>query len=377
MTDTTRGSRNAAALAILALGALLVTPFLFQRTIERRRDIITVSLEPARAASSNARLAIAREVGAIRGFLLTRDSGLLVDYRAARKLEKAARQQLGETPGLDSTITARARRLDEATTTWNSFNDLVAAGAVAPADAVKRLRDQQTKYRATLDASEALDASITAAVTELRRQTGVAERRWAVASFALALLAALAAGLVITMLRSALQENTLARTDPLTGLYNRRGFDELARRELSRATRNASALTVVVLDLDGFKQVNDKQGHAAGDRLLRCVSEGIGSAIRDTDVGARLGGDEFAVLLPDNRADPPERAVERVRDVILDYLRHEKWQVTLSIGAVTIRGGHHEIDALLHDADRLMYRVKNAGKSAIQHASREPTVSGR
>ena len=165
----------------------------------------------------------------------------------------------------------------------------------------------------------------------------------------------------------------MARTDPLTGLYNRLGFDELATRELSRARRNGAAITLLSFDLDGFKAVNDRQGHAAGDQLLRSVGNAIRSAIRDIDVAARLGGDEFAVLLPDNRANPPERAVERVHGVIAEALARERRAVTLSVGAVTVTGQTIGIDEMIHASDTLMYRVKNAGKNAILHEHMEPS----
>ena len=126
-------------------------------------------------------------------------------------------------------------------------------------------------------------------------------------------------------------------------------------------------LTVLSFDLDGFKAVNDLQGHAAGDRLLKSVAQAIGAVIREIDLGARLGGDEFVLMLPDNKANPPERAVERVIGVILEHLNREGWPITLSVGAVTVYAAHLDIDQLIHESDRLMYKVKNAGKNAIRH----------
>jgi diguanylate cyclase (GGDEF)-like protein len=168
-------------------------------------------------------------------------------------------------------------------------------------------------------------------------------------------------------MRTSHRQSTLARTDPLTGLYNRLGFDELAIRELSRARRNASAITLISFDIDNFKQINDQRGHAAGDDLLRVVGKAIRGAVRDIDVAGRLGGDEFAILLPDNRARPPERAVERVRMVIMGEIARGNWPVTLSIGAVTVRERDLGIDEMIHVSDKLMYAVKNAGKDAMKH----------
>jgi diguanylate cyclase (GGDEF)-like protein len=367
MIDAARGSRNAAALAILALSALLLTPFLFQRAIAKRRLVYTSSLDPARSAASEAMLALAREVGSIRGYLLTRDTSLITEYRAARLEQDAAMSQLENVTRVNAAMDAQARAFMTAAAEWNVNNDLFAAGTITPAEATKRLPDQQDKYTAALDAGHAIDRSIVASVDAIRLEVGALEHRWALASIGLSILAAAGAITVLLLMRTTDRQSTLARTDPLTGLYNRLGFGELAARELSRARRMSSATTLMSLDLDGFKQVNDQAGHAAGDDVLRSVGRAIRGAIRDIDVAARLGGDEFAVLLPDNRAQPPERAVERVRAAITDALARERWPVTLSIGAVTVQQREIGIDEMIHISDKLMYAVKNNGKSAMKH----------
>lgn len=367
MIDTTRGSRYAGALAILALSALLLTPFFFHRYTERQRREITGSLDPAREAASDVRLALAREVGAIRGYLLTRQQPLLAEYMMARNAEESALTRLAAVTGLDSAIAGKARRLEGASHSWNLFNDRLGRGEVTVEAAIARLPTQQSLYRAALNASEALEHAITAEMRVSRERVSVTLQRWTTASAVLALLAAATAGLMILVLRLALRQNILARTDPLTGLYNRRGFAELARRELARSTRTRARLTVVTFDLDGFKAVNDLQGHAAGDRLLKRVAQSIEAVIREIDLSARLGGDEFALMLPDNKAIPPERAVERVIGVILEHLNRESWPVTLSVGAVTVHDAHMDIDELIHESDRLMYKVKHAGKNGIRH----------
>lgn len=367
MVDTARSGRNAAALAILALSALLLTPFVFQRTISRHRLALTESLDPAREAASDVRLALAREVAAIRGYLLTKDSSLLAEYRTARAAQDAALFALGNVRDIDAAIIDGARRLEVVTRDWNLVNDSLAAGLLSPAAGTARIGTQQQKYGAALDATESIEESISRSATALRGRVGTLENYWAGATIVLGVLAGTAATIVVLMLRTSLRQSTLARTDILTGLCNRLGFDELARRELTRARRTGSATTLIVFDLDGFKQVNDRLGHASGDQLLRSVGNAIRSAIREIDVAARLGGDEFAVLLPDNRANPPELAVERVRKVIVDRLAADAWPVTLSIGAVTAYGDDIGIDEMIHSADTLMYRVKNSGKNAVSH----------
>jgi len=129
-------------------------------------------------------------------------------------------------------------------------------------------------------------------------------------------------------------------------------------------------------DLDGFKQINDQRGHAAGDDVLRAVGRAIRGTVREIDVAARLGGDEFAVLLPDNRARPPERAVERVRGAIMDALSREGWPVTISIGAVTVQQREIAVDEMIRVSDKLMYSVKNHGKNALKHELHAPAPVG-
>jgi diguanylate cyclase (GGDEF)-like protein len=367
MVDPARSGRNAAALAILALSALVLTPLLFQGAITRQRAAYTATLDPARDAASDVRLALAREVGAIRGFLLTRDRTLLDEYEVARSAQDSALQRLAAVRGVDPHLHARAEALAAAAHEWNVSNDDLVAGRQSIAAATDRLDDQQAKYRAALDVGEDLEQSLVSAVNSMRDRVSVLESRWTIASIALAVLGGAAALMVILMMRLSHQQSTLARTDPLTGLYNRLGFDELAARELSRARRNGAAITLLTFDLDGFKQVNDRQGHAAGDQLLRAVATAIRKAIREIDVAARLGGDEFAVLLPDNRAQPPERAVERVRHVILDAIHRDRWPITLSVGAVTARDRSATVEEMINAADALMYRVKKDGKDALQH----------
>jgi diguanylate cyclase (GGDEF)-like protein len=267
----------------------------------------------------------------------------------------------------DSTLVGLARRLSSATYDWNRSNDDLVAGRQSIEAAIDRLGEQQQKYRAALDEGETLEKFIGDEVGAMRERVSVLERRWALASVALAALGGAAALMVLLMMRLSHQQSTLARTDPLTGLFNRLGFEELATRELLRARRNGSAITLVTFDLDGFKQVNDARGHAAGDRLLRAVGEAIRAAVREIDVAARLGGDEFAMLLPDNRAEPPERAVERVRKVVADALVRGQWGVTLSVGAVTARGSDVSIGEMTQAADTLMYEVKHTGKDAMSH----------
>ena len=161
------------------------------------------------------------------------------------------------------------------------------------------------------------------------------------------------------LLRQRLQ--TLAETDPLTSLLNRRSFRERLRREIALASPER-ALSLCLIDLDGFKQVNDTEGHAAGDDLLVTIALALSRIARETDHVGRLGGDEVALLLP--RADTSQAAVvaERLQAAITEAGRRSG--VTASIGVVT---ADEPVDCneLLTSADQMMYRAKAAGRSQV------------
>ncbi len=149
--------------------------------------------------------------------------------------------------------------------------------------------------------------------------------------------------------RLELAERT-SRMDPLTGLGNRRALDECLQRELARHIRYQRTLTLVVVDLDGFKAVNDTHGHPAGDRVLATVGRRL-SEIRGADVAFRLGGDEFAVLLPETRLDAAELVARRIsRQICEDTFPHD---VTATWGIAEATGPDPE--ELLAAADKELY----------------------
>ncbi len=152
-------------------------------------------------------------------------------------------------------------------------------------------------------------------------------------------------------------QRALAATDPLTGIPNRRTLIErlpLAVEAVGRGRRSV----VCVVDLDGFKAVNDRDGHAAGDALLQAIAAVLGAAVRETDTVARLGGDEFAVLAEVTDSFSGEMLAERLRQAIA--LVGSGGGVTASIGVAGLRAGEDVAD-LLHRADAAMYRAKAAG----------------
>ena len=151
--------------------------------------------------------------------------------------------------------------------------------------------------------------------------------------------------------------------DPLTGLANRALFRDRVTHAITLARRQARAVTVLYLDLDDFKQVNDSFGHAEGDRLLTLIAARLQACARSTDTVARLGGDEFAVLVEDaDSATSVERLVERIREQ-MSYpftLAHGDVSMSASIGsAATLDGG---LDEVLRYADVAMYAAKRSGR---------------
>jgi len=167
---------------------------------------------------------------------------------------------------------------------------------------------------------------------------------------------------VLDRLQGAVERQTsLALTDSLTGLPNRRAFEELARRELARADRLGVPLALVLIDIDNFKLINDQLGHAGGDLVLRRFAAATGRILRSADVAARVGGDEFALILPDVDARSAVRVLERFRTGLI----HEpNGPIGCSIGIALVAGG--ELADTLRHADQALYAAKASGKGAIE-----------
>lgn len=168
------------------------------------------------------------------------------------------------------------------------------------------------------------------------------------------------------------QVRRLSMLEDLTGVFNRRSFLEAGERELDLIRRGAaSALGVLLIDLDDFKSINDNYGHAAGDAVLQAVANGARGAIRSVDILGRIGGDEFAVILPNTGDHEAHRAADRLRQAIagLSVTRDARSiPVTASVGiATTERAGPDlpTMDQLLNNADAAMYRAKRAGKNRV------------
>ena len=177
-------------------------------------------------------------------------------------------------------------------------------------------------------------------------------------------------GLLLSALRSSVKhEKALARTDYLTGAANLRFFLELLQKEIDRSLRYLHPFTVVYIDLDNFKAVNDKFGHLLGDEVLQMLVSYITTHIRKTDVTARLGGDEFALLLPETTQESARVVLTKLRDGLLEEMQRNNWPITFSIGVLTCTAPPVKAEELVRIADELMYSVKSGGKNAIVYSN--------
>lgn len=170
-----------------------------------------------------------------------------------------------------------------------------------------------------------------------------------------------AAALALANARSQAELAALARTDDLTGLANRRHLNERLERELARASQRRQPLSLLLLDLDDFKQINDSNGHHAGDNALRQIADILGQSLREQDLAARLGGDEFALLLPNTDHGQAQIVSRRLVEVV-----HAQTAVHISTGTATY--GFDTGTDLLRVADRNLYEAK--GRNQRQRGRR-------
>lgn len=168
--------------------------------------------------------------------------------------------------------------------------------------------------------------------------------------------------------RSNAELERLATTDELTGVCNRRRFLDTAEHELRAARRYGRALSLIMLDLDHFKRINDRYGHQCGDTVLKAAAKAAGAGLRETDCLARYGGEEFAVLLPESGQAEVEMVAERMRDALARLTVEwggEALCLTASFGATSLIAADRDVDQLLERADRALYEAKGAGRNRV------------
>jgi diguanylate cyclase (GGDEF)-like protein len=158
-----------------------------------------------------------------------------------------------------------------------------------------------------------------------------------------------------------------AHTDPLTGLANRRRFDELLASAVDQAGRDGRPVSLLALDLDRFKNVNDQYGHGIGDEVLKATAKTLHDAVRGNDVAARLGGEEFAVLLPRTDAEGARILAERLREAVAELavpVSEDAFvRFTTSVGIATLHGEHLDGPRLIAAADDALYQAKRGGRN--------------
>ena len=156
----------------------------------------------------------------------------------------------------------------------------------------------------------------------------------------------------------------LAVTDPLTGLFNRHKFDDAIGPEVERASRYDRPLSLIMIDMDGLKKINDTYGHPAGDKLLKEVADLIRDQLRKVDLPVRFGGDEFLILLPEADLQEASRVAERLSARIRGLSVHTA-QVTASMGVAQWEPALGSLQGFLHAVDQALYQAKRAGKSRL------------
>lgn len=160
----------------------------------------------------------------------------------------------------------------------------------------------------------------------------------------------------------------LATTDPLTGVWNRRHLFALAQQEMNRALRYERPFSLLLIDIDRFKQVNDVYGHAVGDEVLIVMAENVVNFLRSSDFFGRWGGEEFVVVLPETDLNTALPVAERIREKLANiviYTGEQKVQITVSIGVARYKWGDTKIYTILQRADQALYKAKNKGRNCV------------
>ncbi len=175
---------------------------------------------------------------------------------------------------------------------------------------------------------------------------------------------------IITFLSSSLKSSlVLAHTDHLTTAKSSRYFYELMQMETYRSQRNRHPFTIAYIDIDNFKDVNDRFGHSEGDLVLIALVSSVGKVIRKSDLIARLGGDEFAILFPETDQEAARIIFSKIKNSFAEAMQQNNWSVTISVGLLTCRVAPQTTDELIRMVDELMYLAKSDGKNAVKYST--------
>lgn len=160
-----------------------------------------------------------------------------------------------------------------------------------------------------------------------------------------------------------------ARTDPLTGLNNRRAFQEQVKRLWQQCHRQKQPMAVVIVDLDNFKQINDTHGHQIGDQVLEATARQLQDALRNGDVLARWGGEEFILFMPDTTVEAAVHVAERIRQriesICQDFADNQPMALSASLGVADSRSGSGSLEKLIQEADKCLYSAKQMGRNQV------------
>ncbi|UJL44329.1 GGDEF domain-containing protein [Shewanella vesiculosa] len=185
------------------------------------------------------------------------------------------------------------------------------------------------------------------------------------------LLVGLSVGLLLLLISAWLQRNQFmkqAQRDGLTGIFNRRTGQEMAENEFIQAQTIGERFSVVLMDLDLFKNINDQYGHGTGDWVLKKVTNVIEGMLKPTDIFTRMGGEEFAVFMPKQAEDMAVDFAERIRNEVANintrFSGHD-FTVTVSCGVSTVTKDDLSLDPLIHRADLALYRAKHNGRNCV------------
>jgi diguanylate cyclase (GGDEF)-like protein len=176
--------------------------------------------------------------------------------------------------------------------------------------------------------------------------------------------------------RLELEQRTKAQTDPLTGALNRRAFMSRGERLVARHRHEGATLSLLFLDLDHFKALNDRFGHSGGDDVLTCFVGLVNACIRPTDFMFRMGGEEFCCLLPHADTAQAQRVAERIRhqvEAASVIVAGQPVRATVSIGIASTEAVGHDLDALIRRADSAVYAAKRSGRNRVEVARVDET----